>query len=283
MNMREKYFWPIFLKIENEFKELCYYIEVVPDQLEVYSINIAELILRTVAEVENVAKQICMAENIEFVDKHGNERTFVRFQEYIDKLNEVFDLQNKAVSVIYDQINPFTYETKLLPFKTTNGKNTWYSAYNSIKHNRVQNFEKANLGNFIDALSALFLLNLIYRNEIYYDTEEYNISKAVEKIESFSDVFCVDFTIENCRSAKLKDDNSLFNADSYWKAAAKFATYVIKYDHWIETDSDKGGKTARILNDIANGSFKESSIEKYGSKSLCKLIAVINKNKNDFA
>ncbi|WP_026887578.1 hypothetical protein [Clostridium beijerinckii] len=67
--MNKNLFWPIYQKLEEEFKEISYYISIDRKQLKTYSIKIADLILRTVAECENIASVICKNEKIKFTEK----------------------------------------------------------------------------------------------------------------------------------------------------------------------------------------------------------------------
>lgn len=56
-------FWPIYKKLESEFMEISYYISIDKRQLKTYSIKIADLILRTVSECENISKELCKRES----------------------------------------------------------------------------------------------------------------------------------------------------------------------------------------------------------------------------
>jgi hypothetical protein len=40
VNMTKNMFWPIYMKLEQEFKELSYYITIDKNQFKTYSINI---------------------------------------------------------------------------------------------------------------------------------------------------------------------------------------------------------------------------------------------------
>lgn len=60
--MHTNMYWPIYLKLEGELKQLSYYITLDRKQLKTYSITIADLILRTAAECENIASALCKRE-----------------------------------------------------------------------------------------------------------------------------------------------------------------------------------------------------------------------------
>jgi hypothetical protein len=182
-------FFPIYQKLESELVDLSFYIAFTESNLQTYSIKIADLLLRTVSECENIMSAICKREGIQF------RRSFVKFQEYLDKLNQIYMLNAKIVHFIYknaDVVNcisktPFYQEEETLNRNITD----WYNAYNKIKHDRVDNFEKANLKNLIEAMSGLFLLNIIHADEEFIETENRDFSKFVTKINSVSNVFKV--------------------------------------------------------------------------------------------
>lgn len=67
--MSQNLFFPIYKQLEKELSELSYYISFDKKQLNVYSIKISDLLLRTVSEIENIAKELCKKENIKFLYK----------------------------------------------------------------------------------------------------------------------------------------------------------------------------------------------------------------------
>lgn len=291
--MSKNLFWPIYEQIEKEFKEISYFVSINRKQLKTYSVKIADLILRTVSECENIANELCKKENIKFKDKKGNIRDIVYFGEYIQKLDKIFDLKDKHVSFDYKNADAETFDMKRMPFrkedKKIKGKKksiwNWYQAYNMVKHDRINNFNEANLGNLIDGLAALFLLNIYYLDKTFYDKDNYNIEKIEKNIESFSDVFSVDFTI------KLEDEgineyyeDSFFNPYKFWEISKIHATYIIEYDKKIKTASDKGAEfldklESKVLIEKPNGTFKKKyeDYEFQDRKSICAITASINR------
>lgn len=63
-------------------------------------------------------------------------------------------------------------ETKrvLMPLKNSQkrGKCKWNKAYQAIKHNRSQSMKMATVDNLLNALGALYILNLYYRDESFW-------------------------------------------------------------------------------------------------------------------
>lgn len=289
-------FWPIYKKLENDFIELSYYVAIDKKQLKTYSIKIADLILRSVSECENLAKELCKNEKIKFKDKKGRIRKYVLFNEYINQLENIYGLSEKHISCIFDNIKQGTFDTKKTPFSKKKilkeGKEkevlNWYNSYNLIKHDRVKNFKEANLGNLIDSLGALFLLNIYYMNKTFYMVNEYNYKKIILQIEGFSQVFQLDYTLvpsnPNKESSQWKD--TFFDPLSYFEIAMPYSTYLIKTDQLYKTESDEG---ADLLEKLESSSYvyqngglvrKYDEYELKDHKTQCCIIAVLNKNKN---
>ena len=51
--------------------------------------------------------------------------------------------------------------------KTVERKRSWWRQYNAVKHERLENFDQANLGNLLEALAALHILNIMYAISLY--------------------------------------------------------------------------------------------------------------------
>ena len=96
-------------------------------------------------------------------------------------LNELFDWQRKSepkqgldletrqVTLVAPSMYFENAENKIFtPLKNAHknkkddDKPKWQKAYQSVKHNRVKEFENANVGNLLHAMCALFLLNILY-------------------------------------------------------------------------------------------------------------------------
>lgn len=163
----ENLFFPIYKKIEEEFIDLSYSIFINRNQLKTYSIRIADLILRTVSECENIAFELCKKEKIRFADKNGKIKSKIYFPEYISNLDLKYNLKHKYVAFDFGNCDKNVYGFKLIPFRQVEIKEKdkilknwiWYYAYNKIKHDRNRYFKYANIDNLINAMAALFLLN----------------------------------------------------------------------------------------------------------------------------
>ena len=284
--MEQNLFFPIYKQLEKELSELSYYISFDKKQLNVYSIKISDLLLRTVSEIENIAKELCKKENIKFYDKKRHIRKFVNFNEYVDKLEEKYLLSKKLVDFNLDNANE-NIEIKGKSSKVF----SWYFAYNKIKHDRVKYFKQANLNNLIHALAALFLLNIYYLDKVFYDISDYNTDTIIKQIQSFSDVFEIHFTIyispeKEQLYAQIQNPNTFFDPISYFKIGRPYSTYIIYRDIEIKTASDAGADIMdKITSSLVKYDPKTNQYEKvYNNyqftdhKTKCALVAKLNKN-----
>lgn len=53
----------------------------------------------------------------------------------------------------------------------------WKQAYQAVKHDRINNLKLGKVGNLINAMAALFILNVYYRDAKFYTEEDYQASK----------------------------------------------------------------------------------------------------------
>ena len=287
--MKQEFFFPIYQQIEKEFKELSYYISIDENQLKIYSIKIADLILRTVSECENIAKALCTKHEIKFLNKNGQEKSFINFHEYIHAINSIYNIEKKLISFDYKNSAKGTFDSKHQPFRKQtiliNGKEqkiwSWYYAYNQIKHNRIENYKVANLENLIEGMAALFVLNIYYKNEVFYEKKTYDLDNIIQKIESFSDIFMIDYTV-NTKQEKLYNEkygDSFFNPASYFEIARPYSIYTLEYDKEIKTDSDKGADFLdrlefSILTVDKNGKYK-NKYENYKLKDYKSFVCIV--------
>lgn len=134
--------------LEKDLLHLFEYIEPSDANLAAYSYRTYELLLRASTEFESNAKQILNA----------NGYSPTRNLNVIDyfKLNAATRLNEYRLF-----INIWGNERKeIRPFSDwTNGHSlSWYQDYNSVKHNRHEEFTKASLNNVLNAVGAAFAI-----------------------------------------------------------------------------------------------------------------------------
>ena len=127
-------YFPVYRRIEKEVQELASAIFFCDEQMEVYSLDVADLIVRCVIEIESLAKDIYRLENKTEPETPGV---------CINWLDKKWKISKKMVVIIspcfhFEQMKfffPFDYKDK--------SKEDYYSIYNAIKHDRVKNINKA--------------------------------------------------------------------------------------------------------------------------------------------
>ncbi|MDE5911623.1 MAG: hypothetical protein K2H24_04745 [Clostridia bacterium] len=170
-------YWPIYKNLENELLSLTYNIFFTDGQLNVYSMNFVDLLLRTSAEIESIAKELYEQEggNMNPVDEEGNSRCLYFDTDCIEYLNEKWSICGKKISITAATVH-FEQEENITisPLLNANkrGKNIWKKAYQSVKHSRKKSFKDASLKNCIYALGALYILNIYLLNEELYRSQD---------------------------------------------------------------------------------------------------------------
>lgn len=165
-----------YLNMEEKLKEIFEYVEPDEDNGTTFSFELYNLFLRASTEVESNFTQILQANNY-------TKKKWLKMENYYE-LEEALKLSE------YKLYLPFWTDKKnnqkgknLTPFQwiqkcNKNGKQygvlQWYNEYNSVKHNREQMFNLANLNNCIISLSAILVL--LYAQFGPYCIETYGIS-----------------------------------------------------------------------------------------------------------
>lgn len=162
--MSHNLYWAIYQNLEEDLIELSNNIHIDDNQLSVYSMKIAEMLIRISVEVESIAKELYFQNG---GDKPDDNKLFFD-TDCLNYLNEKWFLSKKKIQVVSGQFYFDSDENKILiPLNKAHirGKEKWIKAYQGIKHNRRNSLKNANLKNLIHALAGLFLLNLYYKND----------------------------------------------------------------------------------------------------------------------
>jgi len=157
MGIREKptlSYWNYFLALEANLVELSRYVEFTKKNFKTHSIEMAHLLLTTASEVDVVMKKHC-----EQLSPDTEVERIDQYREVLRPLNP--DLERTKVFLP-------RFGLELIPWKNwqTNKTPNWWSDHNDVKHERGDNFAKANLENVLNAMGGLFLLLILYyRND----------------------------------------------------------------------------------------------------------------------
>lgn len=185
-------YWPVYKNIEEEVISIANIIHFSDDQLKVYSVRIADLIIRCAVEIESISKDLykrILEDNSKAYGGDGRDLYFDT--DCIKLINSEWHLNKKELRVSADNmyfgnliINPLHKADK----RGTSGAK-WKQAYQALKHNRNNSLRKANIDNLLNALGALYLLNVYYADEMidaaipavgYYNQEHIYKSKVFD-------------------------------------------------------------------------------------------------------
>ena len=161
-------YWNVFQNLEREFIDLTDTIYVNDEQQSVYSMRIADLLIRTVIEIEAIAKELYLTNGgVVLSDEEMYFDTVC--MAYLDNL---WKLDRKVVFVVSPNIFFEKEENIILhPLHKANkrGKSSadWNKAYQAVKHNRLKELSKGSIKNLLHGLAALYMLNLYYKDEIF--------------------------------------------------------------------------------------------------------------------
>lgn len=165
-------YWSIYRNLENEVLTLAQLIHFDDKQLSVYSVRIADLLIRCSVEIEAISKELYELNggDMEPVDKEGNKRDLYFDTDCLDFLENLWRFSGRQVIVSATDSFFTKDENKILtPLKKANKRGTsgsdWKWAYQAVKHNRTRDLAKANVKHLIRALAALYLLNIYYKSD----------------------------------------------------------------------------------------------------------------------
>lgn len=163
-----KLHWNYFLALEQDLEGASRYIEFCDGNLQVFSIELAHLLLAASSEVDVLAKCIC-----EIVAPGAARDTINDYRLNITK-EEKLPIRISAKALIP---NP-AYATKIsalelriprcglafIPWENwaTGTNPDWWRSYNHVKHERNRYFHEATLQNAVNALGALLIMNYYY-------------------------------------------------------------------------------------------------------------------------
>ena len=146
-----------FLLIQSDLQKLFEFVDPSDVNLKTYSFRIHELFMRACIEVEANFKAILKENIFNPVKSDGSPRA-----EKWWNINDYKKVNKSHHLAAFKVIIPIWDGTKSVfePFKewSTGGELSWYQAYNSSKHNRQNEFKKANLENLLNSISGLLTL-----------------------------------------------------------------------------------------------------------------------------
>lgn len=228
-------YWSVYRNLEKECLTLSESIHISDDQLKVYSMHIANLIIRCAVEIEAISKELYagLGGKMNPVDSKGNSRDLYFDTDCIGLLDQIWKICKKQVVVsspsfyLSDPSNTIITPLHKVSKRGTSGCK-WKNAYQSVKHDRNNSLKLGNIDNLIHAMGALYLLNIYYKNETIDLGRVYMLNKDFDS-RAGSDLFavvCVSAT--GILMSTTMDDSCISPLPSI--DDLEKATYIVKYD-----------------------------------------------------
>lgn len=167
--------WNYFIALEDDLEKVARYIEFNEENYKTYSLELAHLLLAASSEVDVVLKELCR-----LIAPSSNPNHINDYRKIV--LSSYSDLPNIAVYSRRHQIN-------LYPWLSWQNEESpdWWRSYNKVKHDRGENFLLANLGNTLNSVGALNVVNIFYNYELQ---RQRHSEKGLENVPSLYESFC---------------------------------------------------------------------------------------------
>lgn len=169
---KERLFFQIYQSLENELLEMTDYIHFSDKNLNVFSVKLANFILRANVECESLLKEL-FKNTFYYNSLSKEERKEKLKSSTFTYVNKEYNLLEKEV-IISSEFFFFEdkYSEGFTPFKYKKNKRDLHKIYNSIKHDKVNNLYKADLETAINVLAVLFILNLYFYPELVFRNQD---------------------------------------------------------------------------------------------------------------
>lgn len=152
-----EYYWLPYTLCENDFLTALEYVALRPSNLSASSERLIRLLLSSCELFEALMKQM-------YEERFKGKRPKIR--NYMGAIIHDDDFEQDQRIVLKRGIDV----KAPVPFEAAgnDGSNipTWWIAHNSVKHNHSENFEEGSLKNTLNALSALYLANLVFARKV---------------------------------------------------------------------------------------------------------------------
>jgi hypothetical protein len=163
------YSWAAYKAIEEDMMRVIEYLPLETRQYNIYSFKLTDIIIRSCSHIDSLFKDILRNQDL---SDHPNQqevttareklvkRKMLKIDDYIKIFADYLNLTSVKVTIRRNDEPKKPFEK----FENSNlgGRSSvWWKAYNSLKHDfyNEKNVEKGNLGNALESLGALFVLN----------------------------------------------------------------------------------------------------------------------------
>jgi len=167
-------YWPVYKNLEKELLKIANSIHLADDQVNVYSMHIADLIVRCSIEIEAISKELYsyVGGNMSPIDVNGKMRDLYFDTDCLDLLEQKWALSKKQV--IVSATNFYLSDKNnivLTPLYKANKRGSsgskWKQVYQTLKHNRKNSLKEAQVKYLLHSMGALYILNIYYKDEVF--------------------------------------------------------------------------------------------------------------------
>ena len=218
-----------YYRYEKEFLDISTHICIDDQQLNVYSLVLADLIINIFSNIEGISKELYAyitdiflsaeesAEEKEKLEQYEQKNPSAAFYIALDYLDKIWFLSAKELIISSDSIYISKYNRILTPFKDFNNKNkdnkdsvsSCFNAYSAIKHNRIKDINLATVKNALTSLGILFILCTYAK----YLPE--NENEAEDKLEIKKMLTAPNAPVIYNRQFTLNESSQLFTTKPY--------------------------------------------------------------------
>lgn len=157
--------WPYYLSLESDVDRLSRYIEFTEDNYSTYSAELVCIFLSIGSEVDVVMKEVCAIVSPSSVLSN------------IDSYKKV--IKTEIPSLITESAISSKFGLYFKPWEkweATRGNPVWWKQYNNVKHQRNDFYSQANLKNVLEALAALYIVNVYLHFVVCKEKSEFVFS-----------------------------------------------------------------------------------------------------------
>lgn len=152
--------WRFYLMLEKRFMETTQYVELSTDNFNTYSLEYVSLLQSVGSELDVFMKVVCGF-------NQNDRKTITDYYNGIILKYPNIKTQSVSVHLLNSPIKPFCGWSLKRPRKSLH----WWNAYDSVKHGRIDNYKLASLENVLNALAALYLLEMYYLKDVAKNDE----------------------------------------------------------------------------------------------------------------
>lgn len=184
--------WYTYKYLENRMLETSRFVTLAPENVSTWSENLADLLNLIGSAIDTFFRNmhrcptVSVRKEISDVQLRVSKRKNKKWNiyDFMDAYEPLYELSKNEVMV------PFGLSSLGVrkPFENFGVRKepSWWTAYNHIKHEYYDKITEANLGNVIDALGALLILNALHK-----DSQEYLVKNGILKCDSLNPNYVV--------------------------------------------------------------------------------------------